>query len=588
MLAAIALVALLVAPQAPIDPEQHADGRTHYLGRAIAQTMHWQGAPWLLRATREDEENGTLLRRWLAVQPGQSVCDLGCGNGYHTLPLAKVVGTDGRVFAVDLQPQMLKLLRQRAEASDLANMTMIEATVDDPKLPPASCDLVLLVDVYHELSHPVRVMTRVREALRPGGRVVLVEFRAEDPAVPIKPEHTMTKAQVVREMAAHGFAQVGAFEDLPWQHAMAFAVAADVGPRFASREVLRGFLAAVAGKDARIVAPYLTAPLKPADLPALPHDLLRAELHAGADGRVVAALPDERDEVVLARDDEGRWSVEAVRPPQPFAHAHAGKRVFVAMQNATGRGRDGSSIDAQAELARGIGFDGLAWDLADLEETRRACETRGGDLVSAYGVLDVGTEGETDLDPDLDRRLAPFRAAMQALAGGPGMLWLGLRQKGVAPRSAAGDDAAAQILATLLKDADASGVEIALYPHHGFWLETAEDALRLCDRLDHPRLGICFNLCHFLRCSDATDPAPILARCRPRLLAVTVNGADLAGEDWRTLIRPLGEGTFELRSLLATLDAIGFDGPVGLQAYGISRPPREHLAESMVAWRAAH
>lgn len=584
MLAAIALVALLAAPQAQADPEQHAAGRTHYLGRAIAQTMHWQGAPWLLRATREDEENGTLLRRWLAVQSGQRVCDLGCGNGYHTLPLAKAVGKDGKVFAVDLQPEMLTLLRQRAEASDLANVTLIEATVDDPKLPPASCDLVLLVDVYHELSHPVRVMTRVREALRPGGRVVLVEFRAEDPAVPIKPEHTMTKAQVVREMAAHGFAQVDAFEDLPWQHAMAFAVAADVGPRCAPREVLRGLLAAVAGKDARVVAPYLKAPLKPDDLPALPHDLRRAKLHAGADGRVVAALVGERDEVVLARDDEGRWSVEAVRAPQPFARAHGGERVFVAMQTATGRGRDGSSIDAQAELARGLGFDGLAWDLGDLAETRRACETRDGDLVSAYGVLDVGTEGETDLD----QRLAPFRAAMQALAGGPGMLWLGLRQTGVGLRDAVGDDAAAQILATLLRDADATGVELALYPHHGFWLETADDALRLCDRLDHPRLGLCFNLCHFLRCSDATDPAPLLARCRPRLLAVTVNGADLAGDDWRTLIRPLGEGSFDLRGFLAKLDAIGFDGPVGLQAFGINRPPREHLAASMAAWRTAH
>ncbi|MBK9129641.1 MAG: methyltransferase domain-containing protein [Phycisphaerales bacterium] len=580
---ALSLLVLLATPQAPTDPEQTAAGRTHYLGRAIAQTMHWQGAPWLLRATREDEENGTLLRRWLAVQPGQSVCDLGCGNGYHTLPLAKAVGKEGRVFAVDLQPEMLKLLRQRAEASDLANVTLIEATVDDPKLPPASCDLVLLVDVYHELSHPVRVMTRVREALRPGGRVVLVEFRAEDPAVPIKPEHTMTKAQVVREMATHGFAQVGTFDDLPWQHAMAFAVAADAGPRFAPREVVRGFLAAARGNDARVVAPYLTAPRKPDDLPALSR-VVGAELHAGADGRVVAALPGERNEVVLACDDEGRWSVEAVRPPEPFARAHGGKRSFVAMQTATGRGRDGSSIDAQAELAHGLGFDGLAWDLGDLEETRRACETRGGDLVSAYGVLDVDTEGATDLD----RRLAPFRAAMQALAGGPGMLWLGLRHKGRAPRDAAGDAAAAQLLATLLQDADATGVEIALYPHHGFWLETAEDALRLCDRLDHPRLGLCFNLCHFLRCSDATDPAPILARCRPRLFAVTVNGADLAGEDWRTLIRPLGEGTFELRTFLATLDAIGFDGPVGLQAYGINRPPQEHLAASMAAWRAAH
>jgi sugar phosphate isomerase/epimerase len=171
---------------------------------------------------------------------------------------------------------------------------------------------------------------------------------------------------------------------------------------------------------------------------------------------------------------------------------------------------------------------------------------------------------------------------MQALAGGPGMLWLALQQGGKPTSDPAGDDAAATALAALLGHADATGVEIALYPHHGFWLETAEDALRLCARLDHARLGVCFNLCHFLR-TGQTDPGPLLARCGRRLFAVTVNGADVAGRDWPTLIRPLGDGDFDLRGLLATLDKLGFDGPVGLQAFGIDRPPREHLGRSMAA-----
>ena len=104
-----ALLGLLDSP-GPQDPESTPEGRTHYLGREVARTMHWRGAPWLMRETREQEENGVRLREWLAVEPGQAVCDLGCGNGYHTLPLAEAVGSEGRVFAVDLQPRMLELL----------------------------------------------------------------------------------------------------------------------------------------------------------------------------------------------------------------------------------------------------------------------------------------------------------------------------------------------------------------------------------------------------------------------------------------------------------------------------------------------
>lgn len=575
-----ALSVLLAAPQVPIDPEQSSAGRTHFLGREVAHTMHWTGAAWLLRATREDEENGALLRTWLAVQPGQTVCDLGCGNGYHTLPIAEAVGATGKVYAVELQTEMLALLRQRSEHLD--NLVCVEATVADPRLPPASCDLVLLVDVYHELSHPVCVMAHVRRALRPGGRVVLVEFREEDPDVPIKPEHKMSKAQVVREMAAHGLTLVAECDDLPWQHAMAFAVPAETGTRFVPQQVLRGFLRAAAGDDARIVEAYLAPGVAAEDLPALAADL-RTEVRAGPDGRLLATLrtvpgdrlPHGRDEVVLTPDDDGRWAIAAVRTPPTIGPPDDARRPFVAMHTATGSG----TFAERVALAHELGFDGVAWDLDQLAEARRECEVRGGDLVSAYGVLDLG-DGVTE-------RLAPLRAALHTLAGGPGMLWLGLRHGQIGPSGAVGDDAAIAALQTLLVDADATGVEIALYPHHGFWLETTEDALRLCTRLDHPRLGLCFNLCHFLRTSADHDPAPTLARCASRLLAVTVNGADLAGKDWGTLIRPLGEGDFDLRAFLAVLDAIAFAGPIGLQAYGITRPAREHLTASMAAWHAA-
>ena len=195
---------------------------THYEGREIAQTMHWKGAEWLLRETRESEEHTTRLLEALAVKPGQVVCDLGCGNGFHTLPLAELVGPEGKVFAVDIQPEMLDMLRVRAAEAQLDNIERVLGTVADPKLPRDSCDLVLLADVYHEISYPEQVLAGIRRALRPEGRVVLVEFRAEDPEVPIKRLHKMSKAQVRKELERNGFRLVEEFDELPWQHVMAF------------------------------------------------------------------------------------------------------------------------------------------------------------------------------------------------------------------------------------------------------------------------------------------------------------------------------------------------------------------------------
>jgi ubiquinone/menaquinone biosynthesis C-methylase UbiE len=209
------LPGLLSAQEAPPPPSL-------YEGRVIAQTMHWQGAGWLIRHKREREEAATRMRAELGLKPGMTVCDLGSGNGYHTLPIAEQVGPDGRVYAVDIQPQMLDLLRRRAEGRSLDNIECIANTPQDPKIPADSCDLILLVDVYHEFSHPAEMLAGIRKALKPDGVVVLVEFRAEDEAVPIRPEHKMSKAQILKELGRNGFNLVREFDDLPWQHMMFF------------------------------------------------------------------------------------------------------------------------------------------------------------------------------------------------------------------------------------------------------------------------------------------------------------------------------------------------------------------------------
>lgn len=202
---------------APLPPARRA-----YMGREIARTMHFTGAPWLIRNEREREERCSLMLANLGVKPGMTVCDMGCGNGFHTLKLARMVGPSGHVLGVDVQPEMLKLLRERTEKAGLENITPILGSYHDPRLIPNSVDLVLLVDVYHEFSHPELMLKAMRESLKPAGQIVLVEFRAEDPKVPIKPLHKMSKNQILREMAPNGFTLVRQFDKLPWQHMMFF------------------------------------------------------------------------------------------------------------------------------------------------------------------------------------------------------------------------------------------------------------------------------------------------------------------------------------------------------------------------------
>lgn len=201
--------------------------QTHHKGREIAQTMHYTGAPWLVRESRQREEDCRLLLEALAIEPGQTVCDLGCGNGFYTLELARRVGPRGTVYAVDIQPEMLRMLAERAMMENLRNIRPVLSTPIDPRLPVGEIDVVLCVDVYHEFSHPEAMLAQIRASLADGGRLVLAEFRGEDPAVPIKPLHKMTKAQIRAELEPAGFELAREFDRLPWQHLMFWGVRRD-------------------------------------------------------------------------------------------------------------------------------------------------------------------------------------------------------------------------------------------------------------------------------------------------------------------------------------------------------------------------
>ena len=193
-----------------------------YKGRTIAQTMHYAGAPWLIRESRQREEDCERMLANLGVKEGMTICDMGCGNGFYTLQLATMVGEKGRVLAVDVQPEMLKLLRDRMEKQGIENITPILGSFHNPRLPADEVDIMFCVDVYHEFSHPEQMLQAMRESLKPDGVVVLLEFRAEDPDVPIKRLHKMSKKQIMKEFPPNGFKLVKEYDELPWQHMMWF------------------------------------------------------------------------------------------------------------------------------------------------------------------------------------------------------------------------------------------------------------------------------------------------------------------------------------------------------------------------------
>jgi SAM-dependent methyltransferase len=212
------LPALLLLLQLPA----FAQGVHPVSGRRYAYVMGPAGADWLVRPEREAEEKPDLALDEIGIAKGAVVADVGAGAGYFTWRLAERVGPSGKVYANDLEPKMLELLRVNLAQRKIANVEPVLGTIMDPKLPAGALDLILLVDVYHEFSEPQRMLRAMRESLKPDGRLVLLEYRGEDPAVPIRPEHKMTIEQVKAELTPEGFRLDRVSAKLPRQHILIF------------------------------------------------------------------------------------------------------------------------------------------------------------------------------------------------------------------------------------------------------------------------------------------------------------------------------------------------------------------------------
>jgi SAM-dependent methyltransferase len=214
---------LLIASVVVCAQTATAPGTHPVSGRRYANVMGWQGADWLERSERDAEEEPDKALDALGTLTGLTVADVGAGSGYFTVRLASRVGAIGRVYATDLQPEMLKMLTTRLARDGVTNVTTVQGSIDDPKLPASSLDVVLMVDVYHEFSEPQKMLRGLRAALKPAGRLVLLEYRKEDPAVPIRFEHKMSVAEARMELEAEGFALSKVDDRLPRQHILIFA-----------------------------------------------------------------------------------------------------------------------------------------------------------------------------------------------------------------------------------------------------------------------------------------------------------------------------------------------------------------------------
>jgi ubiquinone/menaquinone biosynthesis C-methylase UbiE len=193
-----------------------------YMGRDISGVMGWQGAAWLEREERDREERTDLLVTALQLKPGMVVADIGAGTGYLARRMAPAVAPEGKVLAVDVQPEMVAMLQSMVRQSGLTQIQPSLGAEDDVKLTAASVDLAIMVDVYHELAYPYEVLASIVRALKPGGQLVFVEYRAEDPNVPIKALHKMSVAQIKREAAVHPLVWDRTVGSLPWQHLVVF------------------------------------------------------------------------------------------------------------------------------------------------------------------------------------------------------------------------------------------------------------------------------------------------------------------------------------------------------------------------------
>lgn len=222
-------------PPKPDASERYETRRIHdpngigkfYMDREIAHVMGHLGAGWLERPEREREEAPSKLLKALKLKPGDMVADIGAGSGYFTFRMSPLVGKEGRVFAVDIQKEMLDIIRQKMKAGDVENVVPVLGEEADPKLKDDSIDLILMVDVYHEFSQPWEMTTAMVKALKLGGRLVFVEYRLEDPEVPIKLVHKMSKKQVIKEMSVHPLKYVETLDVLPRQHIIIFEKTAE-------------------------------------------------------------------------------------------------------------------------------------------------------------------------------------------------------------------------------------------------------------------------------------------------------------------------------------------------------------------------
>ncbi len=219
--ASVSLRLILAVLLLPL-PSMFAQAEHPLTGRHIAPVMGAAGAGWLDRSEREREEQPEKALDLIGIQPGMTVADVGAGTGYMTLRIAKRVGPDGKVYANEIQPEMLERLSENAQRAGLNNIETVLGSEGDAKLPAGKMDLIVLIDVYHEFSRPQEMLQSLRRSLKPDGRLVLLEYKKEDPAIPIRPDHKMTTADVKIEVEAEGYKLDKVIDTLPRQHIIFF------------------------------------------------------------------------------------------------------------------------------------------------------------------------------------------------------------------------------------------------------------------------------------------------------------------------------------------------------------------------------